>query len=203
MPSPTWTRIVIFLAAALWVVVGLALGLDVDESWVKPLGIVTAAVVLLLLAFDVFAWKFLPLRLVKVPNLNGTWHAALKSSHTVASGEPLEMTCFLIIRQSYSRIHIEMLFPKSESLSTSAAVVQTDGTSELWYSYRSEAHALDRDDNPPHKGAVQLRIATNGTIKMAGSYWTDRKTYGRIETLARRPKVINDYDRAAQEFGVK
>lgn len=149
------------------------------------------------------AWKSLPLRLVKVPNLSGTWLAVLKSSHMVASGEPAELTCFLIIRQSYSRIHIEMFFPKSESVSTSAAVVQTDGSSELWYSYRSEAHALDRDDNPPHEGAVQLRIAANGALKLGGSYWTDRKTFGRIETLAHHSKVINDYDRALQEFGVK
>lgn len=202
MPSATWSKIVIFLAAAVWVAVALAMGLDVDQTWVKPLGIVTAVVTVALLAFDTFAWRWFPLRLTKVPNLNGTWHARLTSSHPAQDGGPTVLVCFLVIRQTYSKVHIEMLFPKSESTSTSASLVQTDGATELWYSYRSEAHALDRDDNPPHKGGVQLRIATNGTVTMAGSYWTDRKSFGRIETLAHRGDIINDYERASREFGI-
>lgn len=203
MPSATWSKIVIFLAAAVWAVVALAMGLDLDQSWVKPMGIVTSVVVIALLAFDTVLWKWIPLRITKVPDLSGTWHATLTSNHPGVSGQPTVLDCFLIVRQTYSKIHVEMLFPKSESVSTSASLVHTDGTTELWYSYRSEAHALDRDDNPPHKGGVQLRIATNGVVKMAGSYWTDRKTFGRLETLDRRKSVINDYAQASAEFGLK
>lgn len=200
MPTATWTRIVIFLAAATWLAVSLLMGVPVDREWVKPVGIVTSVVTLSLLGFDLYLWRWFPRRLVKIPNLAGTWHAELTSSFNNEAGQSVKLACFLVIRQTYSRVHIEMLFPKSESVSTSASVLLTDGTAELWYSYRSEAHALDRDGNPPHKGAVQLRIATNGTTRMTGSYWTDRRTYGRIETLSHKRIVINDYEAATAAF---
>lgn len=200
MPTATWARIVIFLAAALWLLVSILMGVPVQREWFRPLGAAASLAVLALLAFDVFLWRLLPTWLVKVPNIRGTWHARLTSSFAGATGEPVELSCFLVIRQSYSRIHIEMLFPKSESVSTSAQILTSDGTAELWYSYRSEAHSLDRTNNPPHKGAVQLRISRNGKSTLAGSYWTDRETHGRIETVAHHKKVISDYGSAAGAF---
>lgn len=203
MPNSQWVRIVIFLAAAAWLVAAVVMGVPVGQGWTKPLGIATSAVVLLLQVFDVFLWKYLPYALVRVPKLHGTWHATLQSSFKDQNDQSVEFECFLVIRQSYSSIHVEMLFPKSESHSTSASIVRTDGTSELWYSYRSEAHSLDRTGNPPHKGAVQMRIAMNGNIKLSGGYWTDRETFGRIKTVAHQPKIINDYEMAQRAFGAK
>ena len=200
MPNSQWTRIVIFLAAAVWFVAALIMDVPVDQAWVKPLGIASSVVVLLLLVFDALLWKYLPFALVRVPKLGGTWKAKMQSSFKGEGGQPTELECFLLIRQTYSSIHIEMLFPKSESVSTSASIVRSDGTSELWYSYRSEAHSLDRTNNAPHKGAVQMRIAVNGRTKLSGGYWTDRETYGRIETSDHKSKIINDYDAATSAF---
>ncbi|MEO6471978.1 MAG: hypothetical protein ABIR57_08685 [Aeromicrobium sp.] len=200
MPNALWTRIIILLAAGTWFVAALLMGVPVDQEWTKPLGLASSVVVLLLLAFDSILWKFLPYKLVRVPKLGGTWKATLQSSFKDTDGEAAQFACFLVVRQTYSSIHIEMLFPKSESVSTSASIIKTDGTSELWYSYRSEAHSLDRDGNPPHKGAVQLRIAMNGDTKLAGGYWTDRQTYGCIETVEHKPTIINDYKTALGAF---
>lgn len=52
------------------------------------------------------------------------------------------------------------------------------------------------------KGAVHLRISQNRPKKLAGSYWTDRETYGRLETTAHRGKIISDYQQAMTAFGV-
>jgi hypothetical protein len=200
MPTAKWARIVIFLAAAAWFVVALVMRVPVDRAWIKPLGLAASIVVLCLLVFDLYLWRYLPSQLVGLPDLSGTWKATVDSGFNAPGGQEVQLIAYLVIRQTYSTIHVEMLFPKSESSSTSAAIVNTDGTSELWYSYRSEAHALDRTNNPPHKGAVQLRIAANRDIKLAGSYWTDRETFGRIETVSRRRSIINDYKAAEDAF---
>lgn len=196
MPSTQWTRVVVFLAAAVWFVAALAMGVNVDQAWIKSLGITTSVVVLLLVLFDSFLWRFVPARLMKVPKLAGTWKATLRSSFEDEVGNPTELTCFLAIRQTYSSIHIEMLFPKSESYSTSASIVWPDGVSELWYSYRSHAHSLARAGNPPHMGAAKMRVATGGEISLSGDYWTDRGSFGRIETSAHTTKFMNDYKSA-------
>lgn len=196
MPTSQWTRIVIFLAAGVWFVAALMMGVPVDQAWTKPLSITASVVVLLLMSFDSFLWALVPNRFMRVPKLAGTWKATLKSSFKNDDGKPTELTCFLAIKQTYSSIHIEMLFPKSESYSTSASIVFPDGIAELWYSYRSEAHSLNRDGNPPHKGAAKMRIAEG----LSGDYWTDRGSYGRIETSAHTSKFIRDYKSAAAAF---
>lgn len=200
MPNGTWAKITIFLAAGVWFITSLLMGLPAGSSWLRPLGTTTSIVVFAFVLFDVLIWRWLPYWIVKLPNLRGTWRAILTSNRVDEDGKPIELICFLVIRQSYSRIHLEMLFPESESGSTSADIVRTDGTTELWYSYRSIAHALNRKGNPPHMGAARLRIAIGKNIKFSGDYWTDRETFGRIETTAHSKKTVSDYKDATKIF---
>lgn len=200
MPTKAWIRTIILLAAGVWFIASIFMGLPANENWLRPLGITTSAVIFIVSLFDILLWRWLPYVIVKVPNISGTWRAKLSSNFKGEDGKPVELVCFLVIRQSYSRIHLEMLFPKSESGSTSANIIRSDGTTELWYSYRSIAHALDRKDNPPYMGATRLRIAMGKNIKLLGDYWTDRETFGRLETLDRSKKLVSDYDEASNLF---
>jgi hypothetical protein len=47
------------------------------QTWLKYLGGIASVIVVLLLIFDRWAWRWLPLAVSKRPNLRGTWRAQL------------------------------------------------------------------------------------------------------------------------------
>ncbi len=198
MPSAPWTRAIIFLAAGIWFVAAFFIGVPVDRVWLKYLGGTASVVVILLLAFDLFIWRWLPKWLVKRPNIRGTWKATLQSNFIGQDGKPVEKVCYIVIRQNYSKICVEMLFDISNSVSASAEIVQGNGRPALWYTYRSEAHALKQEGNPPHRGATTLYIADTPRVALEGDYWTERNTTGRIETSGRNKKLADSFRGAGQ-----
>lgn len=197
MPTPSWTRIVVALAAGTWLVAAVLMDVPIDQEWLRPLGIATSAVVLLLLAFDRWLWRLFPTKVIG-PKLYGTWAATLEYEDT-AAGERVRKPCFIVIRQDYSRIRCVDLFTDiSTSRSENAAILGEDGRRSLWFSYWSGAHAQERDGNPPHRGAAQLTITTKPKVKLTGDYWTDRQTCGRIVADTRIAHCYDDYASAAE-----
>jgi hypothetical protein len=193
MPDSKWARGIILAAAGLWVVVAFFMGVPVDRTWLKYVGIIASVVVWGTITFDLFVWRWLPRWLVKRPNLRGTWRGTLASTWTGDGSPQQPREFYLVIRQTYSRIHIESFFDISDSCSTSADIVLGDGSPVLWYTYDSNAHALHTDNNPPHRGAVRLSVQTEPHLSMAGDYWTGRKTTGRMELSARSPKLVGSF----------
>jgi hypothetical protein len=197
MPTPFWTRLVIGLAAALWLGVALALKAPVDASWLKPAGVVMSAVVLLLLGFDRWAWRWLPTSVMKRPKLHGTWKATLEWK--ADDGDGIESKpCFLVVRQTFSTVTVDLLTEVASSQSRSAAIREDNGRCSLWFSYWAAAGALHRDGNAPHRGAAQLVIATKPRTRLEGDYWTERQTRGRIVADAHTAHVYEDYVGAVQ-----
>lgn len=68
-----------------------------------------------------------------------------------------------------------MHFDISDSHSRSAAIVETNGQRSLWWSYRSSAHSLEQEGNPPHRGAAELVISSKPKLSLAGDYWTEER----------------------------
>jgi hypothetical protein len=197
VPTPFWTRLVIGVAATLWFALALVLNAPVDAAWLKPAGAVMAVVVLLLLAFDRWAWKLLSCSVTKRPNVHGTWMAELH--YRWPDGTPTQTKpCFLTIRQTYSTVIVDMHFDISDSRSSSAAIVCADGRYSLWWNYWSAANTLDRDGNPPHRASAELKIVLRPRMLLEGDYWTERKTHGRIVTLGRSRHLYDDFTSAEQ-----
>lgn len=194
MPTPFWTRVVVGLAAGVWIVIAFVLDVPVDDNWLKALGIVAAVVVLALLAFDRVAWRWLPSALTRRPKLHGTWKATI--NYEWPAGTPQSKDCFIVVRQTYSTVSVGMLFDISSSQSRSAAIVSSDGRRHLWFSYWSAADAQHREDNPPHRGAAELVVSAKPRTRLEGDYWTDRKTLGRIATSGHSKTVYDDYQSA-------
>ncbi len=193
MPTGAWVRGIVFFAAALWIVLAFFLGVPVDKTWLKYLGIIASVVVMSLLAFDLFAWRWLPTWFVKRPNIRGTWRAELRSNWLKEDGFPLVSECFIVVHQTYTTTCVEVLFPGSDSISTSADIVRGSGRPSLWYTYRSEAHAHHRTGNAPHRGAVSLYIEISPRRSLAGDYWTERGTTGRIESSGHSNKIAGSF----------
>lgn len=195
MPTPLATRIVIGLSAGLWLVLAFVLHAPVDKTWLKYLGAIASVVVVLLLIFDRWGWRWLPDAITKRPNVQGTWKAQLH--YQWPAGTPTQAKdCFIAVRQTYTTVSVAMHFGISDSHSRSAAIVDTNGQRSLWWSYLSVAHTLEQVDNPPHRGGAELMISLRPIMLLAGDYWTERKTHGRITTSGRSKHVYDDYDSA-------
>lgn len=195
MPTPLATRIVIVLSAGLWLVLAFVLNAPVDKTWLKYLGGIAAVVVVLMLAFDRWAWRWVPVALSKRPNLQGTWQAQLH--YQWPEGTPTQTKeCFIVIRQTYSAVTVDMHFDISDSHSRSAAIVETNGRRSLWWSYLSAAHSLEQENNPPHRGGAELVISLKPRLSLAGDYWTERKTRGRLTTTGHTKDRYDDYKSA-------
>jgi hypothetical protein len=201
MPTPLWTRLVIGVAAGRWVLIAFVLDLNVDQNWLKSLGGVAGAVVVLLLFFDRWGWRWLPFALPGHPKLHGTWKATLHFEELEAgqpTGERRDKDCFVVVRQTYSEVKVNMLFDISSSESRSAAICEQNGVLRLWFSYWSAAGTLDRDGNEPHRGGAELVISVKPRLLLEGDYWTERRTRGRIETHGRSPHLYDDFKSACQ-----
>jgi hypothetical protein len=195
MPTPLATRIIIGLSAGLWLVLAFVLHAPVDKTWLKYLGAIASIIVVLLLIFDRWAWRWLPVAVSKRPNLQGTWKAQL--NYQWPAGTPTQTKdCFVVIRQTYTTVSVAMHFDISDSHSRSAAIVETNGQRSLWWSYLSVAHTLEQGDNPPHRGGAELAISLKPRTSLAGDYWTERKTHGRVITSARSKRLYDDYQSA-------
>lgn len=202
MPTPGWTRVVIGLAAAIWLGVAILLDVPVDQRWLRALGGVISIVVLLLVVFDRWMWRW-PLvnRFVKRPVLLGTWKATLSSNWPDReTGQPISpMDAYLVIRQTYSRVSVRALFRGSRSEHIVGDIVRSPtGPPVLWFMFRSEAHALHRDGNPPRRGAAALVISSAPTLRMQGDYWTEEETRGEVQTHGRSRHLYDDFDQAKE-----
>lgn len=194
MPSPTWTRIVIGLAASLWFAIAYFLDAPVEAAWLRPAGFVMAAVVLLLLAFDLFLWRALPIWLTKRPDIRGTWRSELHYRWP-ADEPPKTKECFLVVHQTFSAVSIRMLFPKFSSESLSADIKCPEKKRSLWWTYLGMPDEFD-PGNPMHRGAAEAVIATVPKARLEGTYWTERGTRGRIVTNGRSTKLYEDFEQA-------
>jgi hypothetical protein len=195
MPTSAWTRAVVALAAAAWVLIAFLSGRRLEWWWGKSLGLVAASVVLMLLAYDRWIWKWPGLRrLTNRPVLHGTWKAELRTDYPARQHEAIES--YIVIDQTYSRLCVRMLFDRSESQSTHGDVVFENGRCTLYYIFRSEKRALERDWNPPSRGGAELRISRRPAVRLEGDYWTDEKTRGQVVTLGHSPVAYDSFTEA-------
>jgi len=204
MPTSRWTRIVIALAAAAWALILLASGGSLKASWAEPLGYAATVVVLLLLAYDRWVWRWpVARRLSGRPVLHGTWRIELRTSYEARKEEVIR--AYLIVRQTYSNISAAMLFDRSSSTSMSADLVVESGRWVLYYVFRSDKLTLEREGNPPARGAAQLTVATRPSTHLEGDYWMEHGTRGYVRTTGYIPALYDSYrsaDAATYSLGI-
>ena len=148
-----------------------------------------------LLAFDRWLWRFAPFSwIVSRPALQGTWKIVLRTDHEARAGEEIE--AYLVIRQTYSSIRADGLFDRSNSECLSADLAVQNGRCTLNYIFRTEAHTLQQDGNPPSRGAASLRIGRQPQLHFEGDYWMARGTKGQIESVGRTAKLYDTFSSA-------
>lgn len=197
MPTAFWTRVVIALATGSWVVIAYLFNVPVDNRYLKAFGTITMGVLMVLALFDLYVWRWLPFAITKRPKLRGTWKVLLESTWAGEGGEPVSKECYLVVRQTFSRVTVSTLFDVSRSASLNATITEHDGVRELSYVYWSAARTTARDGNPPHRGATALVIATQPKVHMVGDYWTERdNARGTLTTIGRSNKLYDSFEAA-------
>ncbi len=204
MPS----RTVITVVAALVVLTyGIALalqGFTIDTRFVRPFGAATLVAGAGLLAFDSYLWRLPGLRrlLGKRPVLQGTWRGALESLYvdpTTQERIPPDPEVYFVIRQRFWSISTQLITAKSRSESVSAQLDRLpDGRFRLLSIYRNDPRQEQRPVSPIHHGALLLWVSQSPTLRLSGSYWTDRRTTGDLVLDQRLKGLADDFASARQ-----
>ncbi|TAJ20334.1 MAG: hypothetical protein EPO65_04065 [Dehalococcoidia bacterium] len=195
MPNATWIRITLATAAIAVLVSTWWKTGETDIDAARQVLSVSGVVILLILAFDSFAWRWPLIRLLsRVPVLHGTWKAALRTSYPGRADELIE--CYLVVRQTYSTIRVDLLTDRARSRFVSGALVREPGAIVLNYIFRYEADALNTEGNPPSKGAADLTVGQRPALHMSGDYWMERGTKGTIQTVGHAHALYDTYDSA-------
>jgi hypothetical protein len=183
MGSSNRVRIAAYLVAGAWSIALLIVGVRLPGTTSKILGVVPTAIVALFAIFDGWLWGLGPIkRLVKRPNLNGTWKGTLTSLRADNTGQEVAhhpIPIFLVIRQSYLDLSITLLSKESRSRSI-AALMQTNHPDDFtaYYHYTNIPGMAVRDRSPAHDGGAKLDITGVSPVALDGEYWTDRRTRG-------------------------
>jgi hypothetical protein len=193
MPNSTGTRIAIFLSAAIalvavWVVTG-----KFDLTYTKAIVSASSIVIIGLLAFDSWAWRFWPFRLiVRKPMLHGTWKMEQRTSYEARAHETIE--AYLVIDQAFSGIRqIRGLYQISNSHSLTADLPVDRSQCALSFIFRTEAGTMYRDGNPPSRGASVLQVGRRPRLHLQGDYWMERGTKGSIKSVGYSRKLYGTF----------
>lgn len=199
----TRSQISAFLGLSVVYWIGLLAWRGVPLSWemLAPFGSVVGAVSLTIFVFDVWAWKWIIFRgwLIKRPNLHGTWKTELQSdwiNPETNEGIPT-IHCFMVIRQTASKLSIRLVTEESRSQTVSAGVEAcSDGTFEVSCTYRNKPRSAFRYRSEVHYGAMLLLAESANPLRIEGEYWTDRKTSGSVTLMDRKPKTPVTFEEA-------
>ncbi|QDE69475.1 hypothetical protein BHS09_22220 [Myxococcus xanthus] len=185
MLSRIQTAFLIGIAVILWAALLLLHGEPVAWRFLAPFSSVVSGLLLVLLVFDKWLWKWRHLHPWLVPNqnLNGTWRGTLQTNwqdpRSLQRPGPIEV--FVIVRQTYSTVSARLLTDESESdLLVGKFVVSEDGVADLLGMYRNTPKQSLRTRSPIHHGAFRLRLEGTPVMTLAGEYWTDRNTMGEL-----------------------
>ena len=201
MPSPGWTRTVIVLSAGLMFLLSLFTGDSIDQDGLRWLGGVTSSVILAVLAFDLWIWRFPGIRQICEfaghPTIRGTWRGHLEYERD-GEGNPGSTDIYLAVRQTFSTISVRCYFPKTraESWSLTASLLRNDHRHDLHYIYQQQAPAPDRDRNRPTQGACELAVAGRPVAELVGSYYAERGGSGTVAAREYSSEVAGSLSRA-------
>ena len=109
MPTKNWTRIIVALFASIMICISLITGDSIDENGTRWISGVSGAVILLLLIYDRWAWRWPILRKIAEysgrPVIRGTWKGTLEYVSN-EDAQPGSTNFYLSIYQTYSSLTV-------------------------------------------------------------------------------------------------
>ena len=159
--------------------------------------------------FASFLWKLRILKnwLVPFPNLNGTWRGHIRTTwiDPETDERPEPIPAILTIKQSFLRVSCVMRTAEmtSRSLVSNFVIDKQNQLERLIYTYDSNPIETVKERSPQHYGTISVDIPRESkNAKLAGGYWTDRKTTGTIEMYYWKKELIDFYPVEMEEHPV-
>lgn len=174
--------------AVIWIVLLLTSGITSLSDLIKvaekfPQAVTVYAFMGFIFTKWAWRWKIFRGWVVKIPDLQGTWHGTLTSTWVDPSTNqklrPIEIQ--FVVKQSFDKLDCHLYTKESASYSTAADINRDQGGAlYLNYNYTNRPRALLRERSEIHDGAAVLKI-TRTPYSLEGEYWTSRKTTGEIK----------------------
>jgi hypothetical protein len=194
-------RIAVYIVAGAYAAGFFIYGITLPNTLSRALSFIPAGVAILFALFDNFLWRlWLVPNLIKRPVLLGTWHGTLHSYRRNSSGEPIQSDhdIYIIIRQNYSSISLDMISAESKSRSGAAQIVaQHDDEFTVQYQYRNDPKLEFRElGSSIHTGGSSIEVGGIRPLELDGEYWTARETRGTYHLVKVGSKRVSTYTEA-------
>lgn len=144
-----------------------------------------------------------------MPDLRGTWIVEIQSDwinpETGNTIPPIK--CFMGVKQSMSSLQMHLMTPESESwfVAYSINCAQSGHGYQIAAVYTNKPSVnLRNDRSSMHLGSLVLETHGENEVNpesMAGEYWTDRKTTGRIVLSDKSKKLFTRFYDAQKQLG--
>lgn len=197
LPRSVLSLLIIF-AASIWGLYFWWYNKKLPPHFWVPLGIVTSALSALLYSFNRWFWKSSwVIYITEWPNLSGTWKGVLQSDfkRDGKTIDPIEV--YVVIHQTFSKIHLRQFTLESESSSVTASIEKgNDKKSSIFVIYRNEPKREVIHRSPIHYGAMKLSLGGDNGDRLVGEYWTDRNTKGSLDLRLVERKEASDFQSA-------
>jgi hypothetical protein len=183
----------------------LAVGIYIEATALQYFSAAAGIVAIGLGAFERWLWKVPLLHpwLVPTPDISGTWEGRLTSSHDGQIGDQFRH-CYLIVRQTFSRVSVGLITEESESRDIAAAIFRDNADGQaIAVTYQSIAQLRYRDRSPMQRGGMVLHIRGDPPYQLDGEYWTSQRTVGQIEFRRRARQPSSTYREAAARFSAE
>ena len=197
----------VFLGIAVisWGFVLLCQGVDLRWQQLQPFGTVVGVLAIAGMGLERSLWhhRWLHGWFVKRPDLRGTWRVELQSDWidpTTGRSVP-EIVCYMGVVQRLSNLQMHLMTSESESFLIAESVKRAPSGVGYQiagvYTNRPAQH-LRGDRSEVHFGSLILDThgPPNRPEVLAGEYWTDRKTRGRMKLSGRVPEVLTRFEDA-------
>jgi hypothetical protein len=167
-------------------------------EWLAPLGPAVTGSGILLWLWDRYIWRWCGIRkLAGRPILHGTWHGELASDWI----DPETKNCiapdpdvFLVVRQRFWSLSARLLTKESASYAIVADFKKDpDGVHELMYVYSNTPRHEVRYRSAMHFGTALLSAPRDGSDRLEGRYFTERRTGGELRFTRRLPKLVESH----------
>jgi len=152
-------------------------------------------IVLLLWLYVAYLWKCPVLNLIHgVPNINGRYTGSIQSSYDPEKN----YKCVLEVRQTLTRVEINLFTERSSSWSVIANIVVNEhGNWALAYIYTNMPKTIEVADSDMrcHRGFATLEIFED-RVKLEGEYFNhsrERSTHGTISCKRKSRKLKGRY----------
>lgn len=195
------------LTIAIWLIALWVQGMAVLSSdFIKPFGIVVAAITLIVTLFNKYIWSWSIFRgwYVKRPDLRGTWMVELKSSWINPETNQVNppTLAYVVIRQSLTSLSFRLMTEESRSVLIAHSIEQEeDDLYKLVGVYRNEPKIeLQGQRSEIHHGSFSLEIHGSPVFEMEGHYWTDRGTKGSMKLIKKIKQLSDTYEQAKNLF---